>query len=92
MKIIQMNFITNQENQKLPSNPTNPAINAQEFVRKMKKTIPVSKFYTTISFPNRNAIFFQANVKEKVNFVVYEDVAYTVYSVRWGTFFSSKPS
>ena len=38
----------------------NPDINAQDFGRKMKKTIPIEKFYTAVFFLlKQNIIFFK---------------------------------
>ena len=31
-------------------------------IKKWKKTIPIGKCYTAVTFPNKNTIFFQANV------------------------------
>ena len=56
----------------------NPEINAQDFGRKMKKTIPIEKFYTAVFFLlKQNIIFFNLMAypsQEKVHCFLCEDL------------------
>ena len=64
----------------------NPDINAQDFGRKMKKTIPIEKFYTAVFFLlKQNIIFFKLMAypsQEKVHCFLCEDVVSLVAHLR----------
>ena len=63
----------------------NPDINAQDFGRKMRKTIPIEKFYTAVFFLlKQNIIFFKLMAypsQEKVHCFLYEDIVSLVAHV-----------
>ena len=64
---------------------TNPDINAQDFGRKMKKAIPIEKFYTAVFFLlKQNIIFFKPMAypsQEKVQCFLCEEVVSLVAHV-----------